>query len=108
MVIHQDQPVDNFFMISKGEVEVVVNSRIPEKRVARLGPGQFFGEVSLTLGGGSISGVRTLSNGPTELKLISKDKFLELLKGSPNMTDALERVAYLRREETQVLVEEHL
>jgi len=107
MVIQQDEPVDNFYMIAKGEVEVVVNSKIPETRVARLGPGQFFGEVSLTMGVNAITGVRTLANGPTELRLISKGDFLDLLKGSPRMANALESVARLRMKETQVLIENH-
>jgi ABC-type lipoprotein export system ATPase subunit len=107
MVIRQDEPVENFYMIARGEVEVVVNSRIPETRVARLGPGQFFGEVSLTMGVNAISGVRTLTSGPTELKLISKGDFLNLLKLSPRMADALGSVARLRMKETQGLIENY-
>jgi CRP-like cAMP-binding protein len=105
MVIHQGQPVDHFFMIAKGEVEVVVNTKIPETRVARLGPGQFFGEVSLTLGLNSIASVRTMAGEPTELTLISKDEFLGLLNKSPRMADALERVAQIRMNETRVILE---
>jgi ABC-type lipoprotein export system ATPase subunit len=105
MVIHQGQPVDHFFMVAKGEVEVVVNSKIPETRVARLGPGQFFGEVSLTMGLNSIAGVRTMAGEPTELALISKAEFLSLLNTSPRMTNALESVAKIRMNETRVLLE---
>jgi ABC-type lipoprotein export system ATPase subunit len=105
-VIHQGQPVDHFFMIDSGEVEVVLNHSItPEVKVARLGPGQFFGEVELTMGVNSIAGIRIALEGPAELSLIPKDEFLDLLKGSPRMNDALGRVAQIRQSETQVLLE---
>jgi ABC-type lipoprotein export system ATPase subunit len=105
-VIHQGETVDHFYMIARGEVEVFLNHSIrPELNVTRLGPGQFFGEVELTLGVNSIAGVRITPEGPAELALISKDEFLDLLKGSPLMNDALESVARLRRNETQVLLE---
>jgi CRP-like cAMP-binding protein len=92
-------------MIVKGGVEVVVNSSVPERTVARLGPGQFFGEISLTTGRNSIAGVRTENYGPTELALISKDQFMRLLQTSPRMSHAIEKVAQVRMDETQDILE---
>ncbi len=103
-VIHQGESVDQFFMIAKGEVEVVVNTKIPETTVARLGPGQFFGEISLTMGVNSLAGFRVGVNQPAELKTISKEEFMDLIKNSPRMENALEKVAKLRMEETQILL----
>ncbi len=105
VVIQQGMPVDHFFMVAKGTVEVVVNSKIPETTVARLGPGQFFGEVSLTMGMNSIAGVRTGPEGPAELLSLSKDTFLDLMKSSPRMTETLAQVARTRMDETQNLIE---
>jgi ABC-type lipoprotein export system ATPase subunit len=105
MIIHQGAPVDHFYMIVKGGVEVVVNSSVPERTVARLGPGQFFGEISLTTGRSSIAGVRTDNHGPTELALISKDQFMRLLQTSPRMSHAIEKVAQVRMDETQGILE---
>jgi ABC-type lipoprotein export system ATPase subunit len=107
MVIHQGEKVEYFYMVASGEVEVVVNSKVPETMVARLGPGQFFGEISLTTGENSIAGVRTASGEPTELALISKGDFLDVLGMSPRMADALDKVVQLRMSETRVLVEGH-
>jgi ABC-type lipoprotein export system ATPase subunit len=104
LVIHQGEQVDHFFMIAKGEVDVVVNTKIPETTVARLGPGQFFGEVSLTMGINSIAGVRAGTDEPVELTTISKEEFLGLIKSSPSMRYALEKVAKLRMKETQTLL----
>ena len=45
-------------MIVSGEVEIVAtNDHSKEMQLARLGPGQFFGEVELTQGGHSIARV---------------------------------------------------
>jgi len=107
VVIHQGMPVDHFFMVAKGTVEVVVNSKIPETTVARLGPGQFFGEVSLTQGVNSIAGVRAAADGPAELLSLSKDTFLDLMKLSPRMTETLAQVARTRMDETQNLIEQY-
>jgi ABC-type lipoprotein export system ATPase subunit len=107
-VIHQGVPVNQFFMIAKGEVDVVVNTKIPETTLARLGPGQFFGEVSLTMGVNSIAGVRAASSGPVELMSISRDEFLGLIKTSPRMGFALEKVAKLRMKESQTLLGTYL
>ena len=106
-VVTQGEPVDHFFMIAKGEVEVVVNTKIPETTVAVLGPGQFFGEVPLTMGGNTIAGVRAGSDGPVELMSISKEEFLGLINTSPRMGSALEKVAKLRMVETQTLLGNH-
>ena len=103
-IIHQGEPVQNFFMIINGEVEVVANTKIPETRLVNLGPGQFFGEVSLTMGGNSIASVRSLPENPTELALISKEVFLGLLKASPTMKNAMTRVAQIRLEENRALI----
>jgi CRP-like cAMP-binding protein len=103
-ILHQGEPVENFFMILKGEVEIVANSKIPETRLTSLGPGQFFGEVSLTMGGNSIVSVRSLPGNPAELALISKGEFLDLLKASPPMKDAMDQVAHVRLNENRKLI----
>jgi ABC-type lipoprotein export system ATPase subunit len=107
MIIQQGEPAENLYMIADGEVEIIVNSKIPETRVATLGPGQFFGEVSLTRGGQSIASVRTISNKPAELGLIPKKQFLELLIASPRMSETVNKIAESRIRETQQLIESY-
>lgn len=104
MVVHQGNPIDQFFMVASGSVDVVVNSKIPETTIARLGPGQFFGEVSLTLGVNAINSVRTASDGPVELVSIPRKFFEDLMKSSPRMMDALVQVAHMRMAETKNLI----
>ena len=76
VILQQGQPVDHFCMIVSGEVEIFVEKdHSREMRLARLGPGQFFGEVELTQGGHSIAQVRGGDNG-AELACLPKEIFL--------------------------------
>jgi ABC-type lipoprotein export system ATPase subunit len=106
-VLQQGQPVDHFFMVASGEVEILVNSKIPEKRLRRLGPGQFFGEVECTLGGEARAGARTTSKGPANIARISKTEFLRLLQSSPSMKQAIDQVAQIRLDENRALLQNY-
>jgi ABC-type lipoprotein export system ATPase subunit len=99
-IIRQGEPVDYFFMVANGEVDVILsNAECPEMCLARLGPGQFFGEVELTQGRNSVASVRAAKNGPVELALLERDQFTQLLRGSPPTERALAEVAQTRLEE---------
>jgi CRP-like cAMP-binding protein len=99
-IIRQGEPVDYFFMVASGEVDVILsNAECPEMCLARLGPGQFFGEVELTQGRNSVASVRAAKNGPVELALLEREQFAQLLRGSPPTEQALAEVAQARLEE---------
>ncbi len=49
-IIRQDTPGDSLFIISRGEVSIHVGVDGSSRAIARLGPGQFFGEMSLMTG----------------------------------------------------------
>ncbi len=96
MILSQGDSVDHFFMIVSGQVEIVANiDQSNEMSLARLGPGQFFGEVELTQGGSSIAGVRAASEG-AEVVLLPKDIFYQLIDGSPLTRNAIRDVAASR------------
>ena len=102
VIIQQGEQVDHFFMIATGEVDVLLSSPgCPEVSLARLGEGQFFGEVELLHSEHSIASVRAASTGPVELSLLSKNGFHQLLRGSPPTQDMVKRVAEMRREENR-------
>ncbi len=61
-------------------------------RLARLGHGQFFGEVELTQGGHSIAHVQGAENG-AELALLPKELFYELIDGSSLTRSAIHEIA---------------
>jgi len=120
IILQQGQHVDYFFMVERGVVEVVLTSvthgiigatlqepglprgqRRAETRVARLGPGQFFGEIELVRGGQSIAGIRASSDGPVELVALHRDPFIKLLGDSPLTEETIGRIVQARLEENR-------
>ena len=99
-IIRQGEPVEYFFMVANGEVDVLLsNNGCQEMCLARLGPGQFFGEVELTHGRNSVASVRAGEKAPVELALLEREQFTQLLRGSPPMERAIGEVAQARLEE---------
>ncbi|MGW8226334.1 MAG: ATP-binding cassette domain-containing protein [Anaerolineales bacterium] len=95
-ILRQGEPVENFYMIVSGEVDIMAdNDQSNEIRLACLGPGQFFGEVELTQGGKSIARVRAARRG-AEVALLPKDVFFNLIAGSPSTRNVIQQVATTR------------
>ena len=100
-ILQQGMAVVHFFIITDGEVEIIVtNDQSKEIRLARLGHGQFFGEVELTQGGNAIAQVRGAGSG-AELALLPKELFYELIDGSPLTRSAIHEVAATRLAENR-------
>ncbi len=96
-IIHHDQPVEAFFMIEKGMVNVVLQGRRKDNiDLARLGPGEFFGEVELVRGGKSIANVRAYRDGPVELLALSRADFNHMLDQSPLTQESISAVVQER------------
>jgi CRP-like cAMP-binding protein len=94
--------LEHFFIITSGEVDIVLNNpQCPEMHLARLGKGQFFGDVELMRGGGSIASARAAPGESVELALLPWEIFQQLLRGSPPTEEALTRVAQDRLAENQ-------
>jgi ABC-type lipoprotein export system ATPase subunit len=101
-IIRQGEPVENFFMVAEGAVDVwLSNPGCAEIALARLGAGQFFGEVELIHGENSIASVRAASDSGAELALLPKEEFYRLLRGSPSTQAAVEQVAHSRLAENK-------
>jgi ABC-type lipoprotein export system ATPase subunit len=101
-ILQQGLPVVHFFMVASGEVDVVLHKEgCMEMSLARLGAGQFFGEVELMNGGKSIASVRAALNGPVEVALLDRGEFLSLIDEAPNMRAELTSVAQARLQENQ-------
>jgi ABC-type lipoprotein export system ATPase subunit len=110
-ILQQGQHVDYFFMVEQGVVEVVLCTNqepgLPYKQkqkdthIARLGPGQFFGEIELLQGGESIACIRAATNGPVELVALHRDPFVKLLGDSPLTEEMIGRIVQARLEENR-------
>lgn len=97
MILRKGQNIDNFFIISRGQVEVVLeNPKRPEITLAQLGPGEFFGEIELIYGGDSLASVRAAPVGPVELVALPHRDFAEMVVGSPLTQEALSRIVQAR------------
>ncbi|HTX91467.1 MAG TPA: ATP-binding cassette domain-containing protein [Anaerolineales bacterium] len=103
-ILQAGQHVDYFFMVKSGVVEVVLQCG-PRKKdgvtIARMGPGQFFGEIELLQGGKSIACIRAAPDGPVELVALHRDVFKKLLADSPLTEEALGKIVQARLDENR-------
>jgi putative ABC transport system ATP-binding protein len=101
-IIHKGEHIDSFFMISEGEVEIILEpAKQEEVTIARLGEGEFFGEVELIHGGNSIASVRAAPERPVKLVALHRKDFTEMLVGSPLTEDAISRIVQARMAENR-------
>lgn len=99
-IIRWDEHVEYFFMIECGEVDVVLQGkRRDDALLARLGTGDYFGEIELVRGGRSIANVRAAAEGPVELLALSRADFNQMLDESPLTQDAISNVVQERLKE---------
>lgn len=90
-VIRQGELGDEFFVIGKGDVEIVVDGKV----VNRLGAGSFFGEVSLIKEQPRNATVRALS--PVICFALMKVDFQEVMAQSASFEQELRRVIFDRQ-----------
>lgn len=96
-IISRDAHVTNFFMIHRGEVEVVLQDRKQEETIiSRLKPGEFFGEIELMRGGKSIANIRASADGPVELLVIKREDFKRVMDQSPITAEAVGKIVQER------------
>jgi CRP/FNR family transcriptional regulator, cyclic AMP receptor protein len=84
-IVHQGEIGTGFFLIATGRARVVRDGAT----IAQLGPGDFFGELSLLDGGPRIATV--VSEGPTTCLAIASWEFETLLESQPQLAIAILR-----------------
>ena len=94
-IIPRDQHVDYFFMIRKGEVEVILLEKKKDHIVSHLSENEFFGEMELLRGGKSIANVRA-GNQPVEVLALSRADFVRVMNESPVTAEALGKIVQKR------------
>jgi CRP-like cAMP-binding protein len=81
VVLHEEEAATSFYIVTGGEVEIEYAGQDGRpQRLARIGPGGFFGEVGC-LTGRSDGTVRALV--PGELIVFERKGFVELMARSP-------------------------
>ena len=99
-IIRHDERVDYFFMIERGEVDIVLQGKQRDDTLlARLDAGDYFGEVELMRGGKSIANVRASAEGPVELLALPREDFNRMLEESPLTQEAISNVVQDRLQE---------
>lgn len=99
-VVTQGEPGESLFIIAGGQVQVTVGERNRAgNEIARLGVGDYFGEISLLTGAPRSAHVRTI----TECTLIEvdKDALLPILSARPELGEALAEVEARRQIEME-------
>jgi len=100
IIIQESIPVVNFFMIVSGEVEVVLNpDQHNEMVLTTLGEGKYFGEIGLTKGTNATASVRA-STADTEVAVLPKDIFTNLIAESRSTRELISEIADNRLAET--------
>lgn len=102
-VIRQGEPGDSMFVIMSGGVEVTArDGDAAPVKLASLGPGDYFGEMSLMTGAPRVATVTTL--GETRLLEVGKESFRSILTANPQLVEGLGRSLRLRlAERTQAI-----
>jgi small-conductance mechanosensitive channel len=98
VLAHQGEHGDCMYLVTSGEVSVRVSGGDGlEREVARLGPGNFFGEMSLLTGEHRSASVTSLSD--VECYRVGKLAFEEILSRRPEIAESLAQVLAERRVE---------
>jgi putative ABC transport system ATP-binding protein len=89
-IIREGEAGEEFFLISDGEVDVIR----ADHEVARLGRGDFFGEVALI--SGEPRNATVLATEPLDTFVLAKADFQSAVQSSASFRDQLYRVYFLR------------
>ncbi len=100
IIFQENEPGDSFFIVKNGAVEICKegsnNELLP---IVQLKEGDYFGEMSLLTGERRTATVRALAD--TELIVIGKTVFQEILTSNPSIVEKLSYVLYDRQQETR-------
>lgn len=99
-IIRQGDPGDGMYVIASGHASVVLRTEAGEERaVARLSPGDFFGEMSLLTGDPRTATVR--AEGWLTLISVTKEAVLPVLQANPAVAERIAEIVTIRREGMQ-------
>jgi CRP-like cAMP-binding protein len=98
-VVTEGDAGDSLFVVAEGRVEVSVHAPGggPERRLATLGPGDYFGEMSLLTGAPRSATIRAA--GEVGLVILRKDALRPLLVADPTVPERLSKTLARRQAE---------
>ena len=97
IILREGTQPDRFYLITRGQIEVLVEASDGDLfSVARMGRGQYFGEVELLKGGSNIATIRAAPDTGAQVAALDRQTFMSVLAGSEPTRGVLERVAQER------------
>ena len=103
IIIQQGEPADTFYILLEGEVEIVKQQPNGEETlIARLGEGNYFGEIGLMEGRERMATVRAATD--VRVVTFNRETFNSWLADSPSSKTELTETAEKRRKETGRLI----
>lgn len=104
IILEQGKPADNFYIITKGEVEVFIEHPDGgEIIVNHLSSGAYFGEIGLLREGRRTASVRASFATGCEVAVLDRQEFHTLLAESETTRHAIDRVANERDAHTRAV-----
>ena len=94
-VVHQGDPGDRFFIVARGDLEVIADDAGGPRRIATLRDGDYFGETALLYDQPRSATVRTLA--PSVLLSLRRRPFLALLQTRPDLRAQIEKESQRRQ-----------
>jgi CRP/FNR family cyclic AMP-dependent transcriptional regulator len=103
MVFEKESPGEALYIVLSGEVRIYDDSAGSEVEIARTGPGDFFGEMSLLADTTHTKNVQAVED--SELLVLMKDSFRRLLETHGDLAAAIQKRLEERRAETAAKVQ---
>jgi energy-coupling factor transporter ATP-binding protein EcfA2 len=91
IILREGLPADKFFIVTRGQAEVVLKG--PDGSdivVARMNPGQYFGEIELRHGGNNIATIRAERYDGVDVVALDREMFDRLVAESPETRAAID------------------
>jgi CRP/FNR family transcriptional regulator, cyclic AMP receptor protein len=103
MVFEKDSQGEALYIVLSGKVRIYDEVGDQEVEIARIGPGDFFGEMSLLLDTMHTKNVQAVED--SELLVLMKDSFRRLLEMNEDLSTAVHERLEERRAETRAKFE---
>jgi CRP/FNR family cyclic AMP-dependent transcriptional regulator len=98
-VFTKGSPADALYIVLEGSVRIYDEIDGNEIEIARIGPGEYFGEISLLMETTHTKNVQATED--TELLVLSKQSFGRLLASNPNLEALIRERSETRRTEAE-------
>lgn len=98
-VTHEGEHDEGLYLITRGEAVVQLGRGAAARTVARLGPGQFFGEMSLMTGAARSATI--VAGTDLECYRIDKPVFQAIVAARPELAEQVAEILSARREELE-------